>query len=640
MREREDAARYKAFTRRALLLGGGQLALVGALAARMYYLQVTEADQYRVLADENRINMRLLAPPRGRVLDRFGVEVATNRQNFRVVLIPEQTNGVGQTLDRLAEVIPIGEHERKRVLREARRTRGFVPIPVVDNLTWEEFARVNVYSPELPGIQMDVGETRDYPYGDILAHVVGYVGAVSESDLRGDDPDPLLELPGFRIGKSGVERSYDLALRGKAGSSRVEVNAFGRVIRELTRNDGQPGADLVLTLDGSLQSFALERFGQESGAAVVIGVHSGDVLAMVSAPSFDPNAFTVGLSSAEWHRLIRNPRKPLDNKAVMGQYPPGSTFKMIVALAALEHGLVGPGHEVTCRGWVQLGTSRFHCWKRYGHGRLNMIQAITQSCDVYFYDLARRLGVDRIAAMAQRFGLGQNLLRDLPGVRSGLIPTSDWKLAVKGVPWQKGEDLITGIGQGYVLATPLQLALMTARIANGGKAVVPRLVRQTGEVDDGDQAADAATEVALLGINPASLAVVRKGMNLVVNGRHGTARGARIEREDWRLAGKTGTSQVRRISRAERASRVLKNKERPWEERDHALFVAFAPVDAPRYAVAVVVEHGGSGSRAAAPVARDIMAETLRLDPVRRPGRGRFAAWPAGHGAKTRPRGA
>ncbi|MBT3535682.1 MAG: penicillin-binding protein 2 [Rhodospirillaceae bacterium] len=627
-----DGSRHKAFTRRMALLGGGQLSLAALLMGRMYYLQVLQADQYKMLAEENRISMRLLAPPRGLVLDRFGQELASNRQNYRVVLIAEQTDGVAETLDRLARIIPIYPHQRSRVLREVKRKRPFVPIKVVENLTWEQFARVNVQLPDLPGVQPDVGEGRFYPKGTETAHIVGYVSSVSEADLTGD---PLLELPGFRIGKNGIEKIYDESLRGKAGNSRVEVNAYGRVIRELARQDGQSGDNVVLTIDTKLQEKVARRLADESAAAVVMDIHSGEVLSMVSSPSYDPNAFNLGMSNKDWQSLVRHPRKPLINKAISGQYPPGSTFKMIVALAALEAGIAGAGHRVFCSGVIKLGNTKFHCWRhRYGgHGWVDMKQSIAQSCDIYFYDLARRLGVDRMGAMARRFGLGETFGIELTGEKDGLVPSKDWKLAVKGVPWQLGETLITGIGQAYLLATPLQLAVMTSRLANGGMAVRPRLSRRLdGKIPAGDNAEEAAaaaqdsddgtqnsdTAAQPIGVSAANLKVVTDAMSEVVNGARGTARKYKLDKElNAKMAGKTGTAQVRRITKSERLAGGKLSKETPWKERDHALFTAFAPVGAPRYATVVVVEHGGSGTYAAR-LSKDIMTEVLRSDPLGR----------------------
>ncbi len=612
-----DLERYKLFSRRALVLGGGQLALFSALAGRMYYLQVIESDQYAMLADENRISMRLLRPPRGRILDRFGIELASNRQNYRVVLIPEQTDGVADTLAALATVIPISDQDRSRVIEEARRSRSFVAISVADNLSWEEFARVNVHSPDLPGVQLDAGETRHYPYAETLAHVIGYVGAVEEKELTGE---PLLELPGFRVGKNGIEKKLDKALRGRAGDSRVEVNAFGREIRELARNEGQPGDDAILSIDLDLQKYTINRLGEESAAAVVMDVFNGDLLAMASTPSFDPNPFNTGISKAYWDQLMSNERKPLHNKLLAGQYPPGSTFKMLVALAALENGVVSSGHKVFCGGHIELGDRRFHCWKKWGHGRLDMVEAIMHSCDIYFYDIAKRVGIDRIAEMAVRFGLGSDTGLGLVGEKPGLVPTKAWKQALHGSAWQVGETLIAGIGQGYLLTTPVQLAVMAARLANGGYAVKPRLVR--GMIRDGQQQPLASDEAPAMGLNPAALRVVQQGMDRVVNDLKGTAYASRIADPAQAMAGKTGTVQVRRISQEERDTRLRKQEEKPWRERDHALFVAYAPVERPRYAAAVVVEHGGSGAKMAAPVARDLLLETQRLDLARRPALG------------------
>ena len=636
MRARYDTDRHKSFTRRALMLAGGKLLLFSTLAGRMYYLQVVESEQYQMLAEENRINLRLLPPPRGRVFDRFGVELAANRRNYRVALVPEQTASVERTLDLLAELVPIDEYQRARVLRDVKRKRSFVPIPVADNLGWHEFARVNVNISDLPGVQLDVGETRAYPFGELMAHVVGYVAPVSERDLAEEEPDPLLELPGFRIGKSGVERFYDRSLRGSAGASRVEVNAFGRVIRELSRREGEPGDELVVTIDMALQKFAMERMANESAATVVLDVDSGEVLAMASTPSFDPNLFNVGLSGVQWRGLIEDERHPLSNKTVSGQYPPGSTFKPIVAIAALDANVVGPEHTVYCPGYMEIGKYRFHCWKRGGHGWQDMLKGIYRSCDVYFYDVAKRVGIDRISDMAHRFGLGESLKLDLPGERPGLVPTREWKLAVHGTKWQQGETLITGIGQGYLLTTPLQLAVMTARIANGGYAVMPRLVRSakptrgptrgpTGGDKPPDDARAGAGGAVALGLDPRAIALAKQGMTMVTNHNRGTGYAARIDIDGWEMAGKTGTAQVRRISKQERLTGVRKNEQKPWAERDHALFIAYAPVHKPRYAIAVVIEHGGSGSKAAAPIARDILTETQRLDPVGRPGRERFA---------------
>ncbi len=604
-----DADKQKMFSRRAAILGGGQLALFAVLAGRMYYLQVIESPEYEILAEENRVNIRLLPPLRGEILDRFGEKLASNRQNFRVVLIPEQTDDVETTLDKLSEIIPISERTRKRLLREVRQKRGFVPLTVAENLEWESFAEINIHTPDLPGLQPEVGDTRHYPYGEDLAHVVGYVAAVTDKDLEGAN-DPLLQLPGFRVGRSGVERLLENELRGRAGNSRVEVNAFGRVIRELAKDPGTPGDEVVLTLDMDIQRYATERVRGESASVVVMDVLTGELVSIVSAPGFDPNLFNVGLSQAEWDGLTNNELNPLVNKTLAGQYPPGSTYKMIVALAALEAGTISPRRMISCTGKVTLGSHDFHCWKRGGHGPVNMVEAIKQSCNVYFYDIGKRVGIDKIEEMSRRFGLGDQLAVDMAGEKSGLVPSRGWKRATTGISWQQGETLNASIGQGYVLTTPLQLATMAARIANGGSGVRPWLVRSVGgQLRQMPQAVP-------MGIDPAHMKVIQDGMDAVVNVPGGTAFRSRLPLENASMAGKTGTALVRRISREERARGVLKNNELPWKFRDHALFVGYGPVENPRYSISVIVDHGGGGSSAAAPVAKDIMTRVLTRDPM------------------------
>ena len=587
-------------TRRGVLLLGLQTAVAGALAWRMRQLQLVEHERYQLLADENRINMRLIAPARAELFDRNGEPLAVNTQNFRVLLIREQAGDAEEMLERLGTLIDIPEHQRRRLLKEITQKPAFVPAVVAEHLSWEDFARVNVNAPALPGIQPEVGLSRHYPHGPATAHVIGYVGRVTERDLQSvETVDPILRVPEFQIGKTGLERALDESLRGEAGTRQIEVNAAGRVIRELARDEGAAGEDLHLTLDLGLQRFCLDRLGEESAAAVLMDVGTGDILAAASTPSYDPNPFVLGISQTEYSALLNNDHRPLHNKWASGMYPPGSTFKMIVALAALEAG-IGPGETVYCPGFLKLGRRRFHCWRRGGHGSMDMRRSLEQSCDVYYYDTARRIGIDKIAEMARRLGLG--LETDLPvaSIGSGLIPTKAWKLANREDAWQVGDTLNAGIGQGFVLATPLQLALMTARIASGS-GVRPRLIRARG-----GQPVQPEAPVDT-GIAAHHFELVRRGMHDVVNSARGTARGSRIKDDFWLMAGKTGTSQVRNITAAERARGVFRNEDLPWNRRDHALFCGYAPAEAPRFAVSVVVEHGGGGSTAAAPIARDIL---------------------------------
>lgn len=618
-----DDRKFKTFTRRASLISGGMLVLSSALVGRMYFLQVVGRSQYELLADENRISLRLLVPERGDILDRFGRAISINRTDYRIIMIPEQAEDMKATLAALGDIIPISEREYLKIVKASKRQRSFLPISVAENLDWESFARVNVNIPDLPGIQPDVGTTRLYPEKEYVAHLVGYVGAVSEKDLNGE---PLLELPGFKIGKTGMERVLDKKLRGLAGNRKVEVNALGRVIRELSRQDSVAGESFSLTIDLDIQKFAAQRLKDQSGAVVVMDALNGEILALASTPSFDPNDFNFGISQTKWDGLNKDIRKPLTNKAVSGQYPPGSTFKMIVALAALEAGVIRPDEKIFCNGRYRLGNHNFFCWadSKGGHGAMDMVQAIAQSCDVYFYDISRRVGIDKIHDMAKRFGLGERFNIEIPNEARGLIPNERWKNINFDERWQGGETVIAGIGQGYVLATPLQLAVMTARLVNGGKAVKPRILMQEPENTlpediSSDMLAEFPADIPEdINVSQKDLAIVLQGMSAVSNHRRGTAFGHRISDRKGAMGGKTGTSQVRRISTAERATGVRKNKSKQWIERDHALFVGYAPVKNPRFVVSVLIEHGGSGSRAAAPVARDILEYTVEQDKIRK----------------------
>ncbi|MBP7336200.1 penicillin-binding protein 2 [Niveispirillum sp.] len=605
-----DAERQRMLSRRTLVLGGLQGAAVATLMGRLYYLQIVESDRYKVLAEDNRISLRLVAPPRGLITDRFGVPLAVNEQNFSTIIVSERAGDVQQILDEVGKLIPLTEADERRIQRDIQRSRSFAPITIKENLTWDQVAAIEVNLPDLPGVSIDVGQVRSYPFGEALSHVLGYVGAASEKDVEGST-DPLLTLPGFRVGKGGIEKQYDQALRGAAGNRQLEVNAVGRVIRELSRDAGQPGREVALTIDAKLQHYMHQRLSaEESAAAVVMDVHTGGIQALCSSPSFDPNQFAMGIGYEAYQALLKDERTPLINKVIAGQYPPGSTFKMLTALAALESGIINADHRVSCGGHIELGSHRFHCWRRGGHGTLDMVGALMNSCDVYFYDIAGRIGMDRIAEMARKFGLGGKVGLELPGERPGLIPDPKWKRQALKQPWHQGETLIASMGQGYVLTTPLQLAVMTARLASG-KAIQPHLLKSIeGQFTE-------TTEWPAIDVKADNLAVVVKGMNAVTNVPGGTGYRARINVPGMEMAGKSGSAQVRRISMAERSTGVRANDALPWRERDHALFVAFAPVQAPKYACAVIVEHGGGGGAVAAPIARDILLECQMLEAAR-----------------------
>ncbi len=605
--------RQGVFHRRAFLLGGMAGAGLLAMTGRLVALQLVQANRYQTLSASNQFNFRLRPPPRGRILDRNGVEIASNRPDFRLTVSRDEISNVETTLDAVSRLLPMDDARRSQLKREISNSPRFVPVAVADGLTWEEFARVNVRTPELRGVNADMGEARVYPYGGAFAHVIGYVSKINKAELdkEGPNPEPLLLHPGFRIGKQGVEKALDQQLRGKAGGQKVEVDAVGRVVREDPEGDikAVPGKDVQLTLDADIQARALEVMGDESGAIVVMDCRNGDLLCMVSSPSFDANRFASGVSGAEYRALMNYERKPLLDKVMTGTYPPGSTFKPTVALAALSAG-VDPEQRVHCGGSWYWGGRSWRCWKHGGHGSQTMHDAIKNSCDIYFYQTALRIGPDEIAKAAHAVGFGQIFDIGIPGQKKGVVGSREWKrTAVKREPkWQPGDSVSYGIGQGYVAVNALQLAVMTSRIANSKKALNPRLIKSVGGVDTppGDAAPD-------LPFPPEHLAYVRGAMVAVANDTSGTAyRQSQLGLGDIQMAGKTGTAQVR--SYAGLASRNSAHYE--WKFKDHNLFVAFAPVDDPRYAVAVIVEHGGlGGATAGAPRAREVMRVALLKDP-------------------------
>lgn len=605
MSDGRESVRYRAFSRRTAILSAGTLGIFTLLTGRMFQLSVLQREQFAMLAEDNRVNLQLIAPRRGRVYDRMGVELAKTTQNFRVLLVPEQAKDLRAVLGQLSMLIPLPPQRIERILRDALHSKAFNPVLVAEGLGWEEFAKVNINAPDLPGVETDVGELRSYPFGSWLSHVLGYVAGVTDKDIE-KEPE-LLSLPGFRIGRSGVEKAADDALRGKPGAAQVEVNAHGRVIRELGRREGAPGQDVVLSLDMEVQKIAQEKLAGQSGSVVVMDVNTGEIISIVSAPGFDPNAFTGTVSPTIWKQLNTDELKPLLNKAITGIYPPGSTYKPVVALAALASGAMTPRDRVHCTGSRALGNHVFHCWRRGGHGSMDMHLAIKNSCDCYFYECARRAGIDAIAAMSRKFGIGQTYGLEIPGEKAGLMPDPEWKKRARNDIWRDGDTFNVGIGQGAVLTTPLQLCVMAARLANGGKAIIPHVIRSLGGID---------RKLAVpedMGLNPEHVAIVHSGMDAVTN-QGGTGARSRIDIDGFDMAGKTGTAQVRKLTAGLRG----RNSDSiPWKFRDHGLFIAFAPVVAPRYAISVVVEHGGGGSKAAAPIAKEVMTVVAQRDPAR-----------------------
>ena len=600
--------RQGVFHRRAFLLGGfagvGMLALGGRLA----HLQLVETQRYEKLSASNQFNFKLMPPPRGIITDRNGVVLASNRPNFRLMVARDKGVDPAATLKTLANFVPLDEQRQARLTKDIARAPKRSPVPVMEDMSWEQFSAINIRAPALPGVTADMGEVRVYPHGGAFAHVIGYVAKVNKTDLTetGPNSEPIMHNPGFRIGKQGVEKAFDLQLRGRPGARKVEVDASGREVRADPGGDlpTVPGATIRLTLDADVQQRALEVFGEESGAAVMMDCRSGDILCMFSGPTFDANRFVHGLTGAEYRQLAQYDRKPLFNKALTATYPPGSTFKTMVALAALEAGYDPKTVHVCNKAWA-WGGRVWHC--DVAHGAQDLHMAIATSCDIYFYQCALFVGPNRIANMARRFGLGQTFDIGIPGQTKGLVPDTDYKRkAFKKDPvWHPGETPSMGIGQGYTHLNPLQLCVMAARLANGEKSLHPRLVESIGGVDQ-----PRGSAFGDLPVKAEHIAFVRDAMKAVTT--IGTAAAvADLGLGDIKMAGKTGTAQGFNYN----GGRGVHGTQGAWKLRDHAWFVAYAPHDAPRYAMSVLIEHGGFGAGAAAPRAREIMRTALIKDP-------------------------
>ncbi len=582
-----DAA-GRTFGRRAFFLGALQAGAGVALMGRMAYLSIAQADRYKLAAEDNRVALHLIPPRRGWIVDATGAAIATNRPAYAVDLIPSLAGDLDAALDRVSKYVPLGPADRQRIHEEARDLPPAASLTIASDIGWEAFAALNVELADLEGLQPQRTYVRHYPDGEAFAHVTGYVGRATAEQYK-ETKNPLYLVPGFRVGKDGVERTRDATLRGKPGARRVEVNARGRIVQELDTRPDTPGQNTQLTIDRGLQAFTAARVGNESCSVVVIDVVTGDIKCLLSMPAFDPNVFSSRIPSRLWKELQADERKPLLNKSLQGLYVPGSTFKPVTALAALAEGIL-PTDSVHCNGRYRVGNNTWHCHKRSGHGTVALRSGISQSCNVYFYTMARRVGPQAVADMARKLGLEHEFDIPMPVQRAGIIPDPAWKAKRYDQKWSVADTLNMSIGQGYVIVNPLQLAVMTARIATG-RMVEPRMLAGAPQ-----------KAFAPLPIPPDYLQVVREGMDDVVNGPGGTARSSALKVPGIRMGGKTGTAQVRRISAGFRGGANV-----PWKYRDHALFIAFAPVDNPRYAISVIVEHGIGGSRAAAPIAKDVL---------------------------------
>ena len=590
--------------RRGLLIGGLQLGFCGLLAWRMHHLQIEKAEDFRLVADENRINLRLVPNQRGEIYDRNGVKLAGNEASYSVTMVAEDAGDIDVIFERLSKLINLSPEDVERSKAELERSAKFLPVTITDRLEREDIEKIHSNAPMLPGINPEIAFSRTYPLGEIFAHVVGYVGPVSSRDLEiREDPDPLLKIPRFQIGKVGVERELEATLRGKAGTKKVEVNALGRVMRELERKEGSKGANLKLTLDTNLQAYVRARLGTESASAVVLDCKTGEILAICSSPTYDPNKFVRGISFDDYGALRDDNHRPLASKTVQDAYPPGSTFKMVTILAALEAGIINHREKIRCNGHIEVSNRKFHCWKRDGHGNVDLVKSLRESCDVYYYELAQKVGIEKIAEVARILGLGQSFDIEMSAVTSGIVPDKIWKQKARSREWVVGDTVNSSIGQGYVLSSPLQLAVMIARIATGNE-ILPKLIKSVNGVEK-EKIPDQ------INLNENNLNLIRKALFEVTNHKRGTAYHSRVLDKKSQIIGKSGTSQVRNISAVERTQGVLDNKDLPWEQRDHALFVNYAPYDDPKIAVSIVVEHGGSGSTVAAPIARDITLQAI-----------------------------
>jgi penicillin-binding protein 2 len=606
---KRDTKKQPGFTRRALLIGGAQAAVFAGIGTKLYKLQVDEHGKYSLLAKQNSISERLVAPERGLITDRFGVVLAGNQQHWRALFMQALAPDPDAVLDNFTKLVPISDAERARIAQDLAQHPKYIPVLLKDFLEWPDMAAIEVNTPDLPGVIVEVGASRVYPFGPSLAHAVGYVARPDQAEARAHN---VLALPGMRIGRTGVEAAQDDVLRGSPGFVQTETNVHGEVVRQVAHDNGIPGLTVTLALDSGLQALAVQALGDQAGAVVMLDALTGEILAMVSNPSFDPSLFDKGVPSDVWSAWMSDPMHPLQNRATSGLFAPGSTFKPTVALAAMKYGSLTADTILTCTGSFTLGDHTFWCDNHIAHGSLNVVNAIAVSCDVFFYQVALGVGVDRIAEMANTLGIGVDLQLDLPNASPGLVPTIAWA-AGRGVRWAPGNTVVQGIGQGYTQVTPMAQATMIARIASG-VSVGPHIARKVdGNLQDGSDIGDWPA----LDVDDRHLAVIRQALFNVVNTPEGTAYNSRLDLANVQMAGKTGTAQVHDNTAAEK-QKNFNDATMAWADRPNGLFVGFAPYDAPRYAVAVIVEHGLFGAQVAAPIAKTLMTYALTNDPAGR----------------------
>tara|TARA_B100000945_G_C20423242_1_gene619099 strand:+ start:2091 stop:4025 length:1935 start_codon:yes stop_codon:yes gene_type:complete len=620
--------------RRMFIISAAKAVVVLGIVGRLISLQINESKKYKTLSDKNRFREWKFSPPRGLIKDYFGKEIASNKQVYQLHIVPENSENLDVLLFRLKNILELTEKNVSKIRKKINSQKPWDPIIVSDNLTWSEFSRINLFLHELQGAEPVVSVARLYKEPS-SAHIIGYVSKASKKDLKTKEYLKNKIAAGTRIGKTGLENTLDSKVIGDVGYKRYEVNAFGKRIREISIDPGKAGENFRTTLDLEVQELSSKLLKGKSGAICVMDIYRGDIISMVSSPVFDPNKFVHGIDGKSWNTLLKHRDKPLINKAIAGLYPPGSTIKTLSAISALENDVYNPKKVIQCKGSIELYGEKFHCWKKKGHGFMDMREAIKQSCDIYFYEVSRLLGIDRLSETAKKFGLGQDVLENLIEERSGVVPNTSWKKKNIGKNWYLGETLHAGIGQGYWQSSPLQLCLMTAQIANGGFKIKPRIILDNNEKDNFDDLNQFIEDKKLfsgdvvslydfiakykyksLFRNPENIKFVQDALYGATNEPGGTSYGSRLTKDKFVFAGKTGTSQVKRFTAKQRELEV-KNEDLPYEDRDHALFVAFAPYKDPRYSISVVIEHGGSGSKSAAPIAKKVIKKVLEKHDLR-----------------------
>jgi len=619
----------KIITRRMFIISSLKLAVFIAIIARLFYLQISENIKYRSLSDKNRLREWKIAPQRGIIKDYFGTDIAKNTQVFQLHMTPEDVPNLEELFFKLSKLIDFNDKRKKNLIKKLKKRKPWETIIVSDNLTWEEFSRLNLFLHETHGIKPVVSVDRKYLEDKSSAHILGYVSETSVKDLQNSKLLREINIPGLKTGKNGLEKYLNERVIGKPGLQRFEVNSSGKRIKELKQIQGISGQDFRITIDQEVQKYTSGLLENKSASVCVMDIFTGDIVAMVSNPTFDSNKFVYGISQKEWDLLIQNDKKPLMNKSLSGLYPPGSTIKPIVALSALENDIVSPKLVVQCKGFIDFYGHRYHCWKEKGHGYMNLRSAIKQSCDIYFYEISRRLGIDRMSITAKDFGLGKKVFSNFNEEKSGVVPDTKWKLNNIGTGWVLGETLISGIGQGYFQTTPIQLCLMIAQFANGGYQIKPRIIDDKYALQStinawreefssiNNNLYESNSGLKKLYRNKENIKFVNEALYGATNEPLGTSFRSRLKSKKYMFAGKTGTSQIRTITEEERKLK-LKNVDLPYEKRDHALFVAFAPYKKPRYSISVVVEHGGAGSSGAAPIAKKVLKMVLNRHQLRK----------------------